>query len=164
MIKPTGYKITWMTYHLTQIIIQITIYDKTQFSATCLMSHTVRLLCPWDSPGKNTGVGCQALLQEIFLIQGSNPQVLHLLHWHVDSLPLVPPGKPISTEVSFKLRQCDCSMCVLINIIYCFLIKMCRWETKEKQASVLSGLESDSLGLKFGFRPLCKVLYVSFHP
>ena len=24
-----------------------------------------RLLCPWDSPGKNTGVGCHALLQGI---------------------------------------------------------------------------------------------------
>ena len=31
-----------------------------------------RLLCSWDSPGKNTGVGCHALLQEIFLTQGSN--------------------------------------------------------------------------------------------
>ena len=30
-----------------------------------------RLLCPWDSPGKNTGVGCHAFLQGIFLIQGS---------------------------------------------------------------------------------------------
>ena len=26
-----------------------------------------RLLCPWDSPGKNTGVGCHFLLQGIFL-------------------------------------------------------------------------------------------------
>ena len=26
-----------------------------------------RLLSPWDSPGKNTGMGCQALLQGIFL-------------------------------------------------------------------------------------------------
>ena len=26
-----------------------------------------RLLCPWDSLGNNTGVGCHALLQEIFL-------------------------------------------------------------------------------------------------
>ena len=26
-----------------------------------------KLLCPWDSPGKNTGVGCHALLQRIFL-------------------------------------------------------------------------------------------------
>ena len=25
-----------------------------------------RLHCPWDSPGKNTGVGCHALLQGIF--------------------------------------------------------------------------------------------------
>ena len=31
-----------------------------------------RLLCPWDSPGKNTGVGCHALIQVIFLTQGSN--------------------------------------------------------------------------------------------
>ena len=29
-----------------------------------------RLLCPWDSPGKNTGVGCHFLLQGIFLTQG----------------------------------------------------------------------------------------------
>ena len=31
-----------------------------------------RLLCPWDDPGKNTGVGCHFLLQGIFLTQGSN--------------------------------------------------------------------------------------------
>ena len=36
-----------------------------------------RLLCPWDFPGKNTGVGFHALLQGIFPIQGSS---LHLLH------------------------------------------------------------------------------------
>ena len=30
------------------------------------------LLCPWDSPGKNTGVGCHALRQGIFPTQGSN--------------------------------------------------------------------------------------------
>ena len=32
-----------------------------------------RLLCPWDSPGKNTGVGCHVLLQGIFPTQGWNP-------------------------------------------------------------------------------------------
>ena len=36
-----------------------------------------RLPCPWDSPGKNTGVGYHAPLQGIFLTQGLN---LHLLH------------------------------------------------------------------------------------
>ena len=43
-------------------------------------------VCPWDSPGKSTGVGCHALLQGIFTIQGSNS---HLLHWQVGSLQLV---------------------------------------------------------------------------
>ena len=38
--------------------------------------------------GKNTGVGCHFLLQGIFLTQGSNLSLLHLLHWQVDSLPL----------------------------------------------------------------------------
>ena len=36
-----------------------------------------RLLSPWDFPGKNTGVGCHFLLQEIFPTQGSNPGLPH---------------------------------------------------------------------------------------
>ena len=56
--------------------------------------QSARLLCPRDSPGKNTRVGCHALLQGIFLTQGSNPCLLHLLHWQAGSLPLAPPGKP----------------------------------------------------------------------
>ena len=36
-----------------------------------------RLLCPWNSPGKNTGVGSHSLLQGIFPTQGSNPGLLH---------------------------------------------------------------------------------------
>ena len=36
-----------------------------------------KLLRPWDSPGKNTGVGCHALLQGIFSTQGSNPSLPH---------------------------------------------------------------------------------------
>ena len=54
---------------------------------------TTRLLCPWDSPGKNTRVGYCVLLQEIFLSQGLNPHFLGLLHWQAGSLPLVPPAK-----------------------------------------------------------------------
>ena len=54
----------------------------------------IRLLCPWDFPGKNTGMGCHALLQGIFLTQGLNPRFSHLLHWQEGSLPLAPPGKP----------------------------------------------------------------------
>ena len=36
-----------------------------------------RLLCPWDSPGKNTGVGSLSLLQGNFPTQGLNPGLLH---------------------------------------------------------------------------------------
>ena len=35
-------------------------------------SWTVWILCPWNFPGKNTGVGCHFLLQGIFPTQGSN--------------------------------------------------------------------------------------------
>ena len=35
------------------------------------------LLCPWDLPGKNTGVGCHFLLQGIFPTQRWNPSLLH---------------------------------------------------------------------------------------
>ena len=34
--------------------------------------YPARLLCPWNSPGKNTGVGCHFLLQGIFPTQGLN--------------------------------------------------------------------------------------------
>ena len=36
-----------------------------------------KLLCPWNSPGKNTGVDSHSLLQEIFLTQGSNLGLPH---------------------------------------------------------------------------------------
>ena len=51
-----------------------------------------RLLCPWNSLGKNTRVGCHTLLQGIFSTQGSNPglplcrQILYRLS-HKDWIP-----------------------------------------------------------------------------
>ena len=35
------------------------------------------LLCPWNSAGRNTGVGCHFLLQGIFPTQGSKPGLPH---------------------------------------------------------------------------------------
>ena len=50
-----------------------------------------RLLCPWYSPGKNTGVGSHAFLWGIFLTQGSSPSLLHcrqiLYHWATREAP-----------------------------------------------------------------------------
>ena len=56
------------------------------------------LVCPWDCLGKNTGMGCNALFQGIFLTQRWNLRLLHLLHWQAGSLQLVPSGKPITSS------------------------------------------------------------------
>ena len=54
-----------------------------------------RLLGPWNFPGKNTVVDCHFLLLGIFLTQGSNLRLLHLLYWQADSLPLHHLGRLI---------------------------------------------------------------------
>ena len=60
--------------------------------------YPAKLLCPWDSPGKNTAVSCHAFHQGIFLAQGSKPGVSCLLHWQVGCLSLAPTGKPQSSK------------------------------------------------------------------
>ena len=59
-----------------------------------------RLLCPWDSPGKNTGVGCHALLQGIFPTQESN---LCLLHCRQSLYPLSHVGSPNADHIIWHL-------------------------------------------------------------
>ena len=44
-------------------------------SNSCSPMDSTRLLCPWHSPGKNTGVGCYFVLQ-IFPTQETNPGLL----------------------------------------------------------------------------------------
>ena len=81
-----------------------------------------RILCPWNPPGKNTGVSCHSLLQGIFLTQGSNLGLLHcrwilyhlnyqgslfwlfILIWKFYCLRLMPKRKlkPNSLQVSLS--------------------------------------------------------------
>ena len=70
-----------------------------------------------DSSGKNTGVGCRALLQGIFLTQGSNLHLLHLLHWQADSLPLNHLGSLISCLVLLTLPP-KYSLCIALFYSY----------------------------------------------
>ena len=55
------------------------------------------IFCLWNSPGKNTGVGCHFLLQGIFLTQGSNLNLLRLLHCR----QILYPGATRETPVGF---------------------------------------------------------------
>ena len=59
---------------------------------------------PWDSPGKNTGVGCHALLQGIFLTLGSN----QLLHYR---------------QILYSWATEETYMCVCVCVCVC----VCAW-------------------------------------
>ena len=63
--------------------------DSLLYMWLCVCACSIMTLCdsracsppsssdPWNSPGKNTGVGCHSLFQGIFLTQGLNPGLLH---------------------------------------------------------------------------------------
>ena len=60
------------------------IYPSSEVAQTCMSDSSgphglqpSRLLCPWDFPGKSTGVGCHFLLQGIFPNQGLNLGLPH---------------------------------------------------------------------------------------
>ena len=91
------------------------IYLIVQFQCMCMYAKSLQscpTLCdPMDgsSPGSSVhGILQARMLERIdmpssrgsFQTQGSNPYFLHLLHWQVGSLPLVPPGKPQCTCIS----------------------------------------------------------------
>ena len=64
---------------------QITLKVKSESVSHSAVSNSLRphgwkparLLCLWDFPGKNTGVGTHSLLQGIIPTQGYNPGPLH---------------------------------------------------------------------------------------
>ena len=57
------------TKHLFMSLFKVLVIQ----SCPTLCNFTDCSLCPWNSPGKNTGVDCHFLLWGIFLTQGSNP-------------------------------------------------------------------------------------------
>ena len=68
-------------------------YLVTKLCPTLLQPHGLQptmLLCPWDYPGKSTGVGCHFLLQGIFLTQGLNRVPCLAGRFFTTE----PPGKP----------------------------------------------------------------------
>ena len=74
-----------------------------------------RLLRPWDSPGKNTGVGCQLLLQEIFPTQGIEPRSPAL---QAVALTSEPPGKHRLIQNTSLLFSLAVSLLTCTNLIW----------------------------------------------
>ena len=76
-----------------------------QSCLTLLQLHGLepaRLLCPWDFPGKNTGVRSVSLLQGIFPTQGSNLGLLHC-RWILYLLSY--RGSPVLWLVIYSLKK-----------------------------------------------------------
>ena len=64
----------------TQLSTQNTVQFSRLVVSNSLWPHGLflaKLICPWYSPGKDTGVGCQSLLQGIFPTQGPNASLSH---------------------------------------------------------------------------------------
>ena len=89
-------------------------------SSRCHGLQPARLLCPWNSLGKNTGVGCHFLLQGIFLVQGLNLGLLHFRQilpcsyssriimeskHSVQTHEILIPLPPSSQQLSYSNRQ-----------------------------------------------------------
>ena len=66
-------KIIWKIY----LIYQMFDGEKWKFLSSVWLFETSWLYSPWNSPGRNTGVGSLSLLQEIFLNQESYQGLLH---------------------------------------------------------------------------------------
>ena len=117
-------------YSLWRIILHI---EGQPLNFMCMLSHSImsdslwphgqdptRLLSPWDFPGKNTGVGYHLLLQWIFPTLGSNPCLLHLLHWQEKCLPLCHLGSPsITSSCLVSVSKCPIIM-ITTSVSYKF--------------------------------------------
>ena len=98
-----------------------------------------RLLCPWDSPGKNTGVGLSCPFPGDLPDPGIEPMSPAL---QADSLLSEPPGKPC-----LSVHYANSSSC-LFSVIFCtdFFLKKSLKETQafptlpSEQGALLHGL------------------------
>ena len=77
--------------------------------------QSIRLLCPWDFPGKNTGMGCNFLLPGFSLTQGLN-QCLHVSCIEGRFFTTEPPGKLIYV-FCFFLISLTMNICQLALVV-----------------------------------------------
>ena len=72
----------WWCFLVTKLLSESFV---TPWTVACQSIEGCRLLCPWDSPDKNTGMGCHFLFQDIFPNPGIKPTPPAL---QADYLPL----------------------------------------------------------------------------
>ena len=77
----------------TQIQVEVFVFSRVGLCHPYRLQPS-RILCPWDSPGKNTAVGCHFSSPGGLPDPGIDPSLLQLLLWQVDSLQLSHLGSP----------------------------------------------------------------------
>ena len=111
----------------------------------CDSMELTKLLCPWDSPGKNTGVGCYSILQGICPTQGSNPGLLHcrqiLCHLSYRGGPKIHYFKVSFALTYFHVSRDNIDKEILD--LYCFLVLLSikqplKWSEVKWSHSVMS--------------------------
>ena len=99
----------WITLlYAWNIVSQLRVCVSRSVVSNSLQLHGLepaRLLYPWDSPDKNTGVGCHLLLQGIFPNQRSNPRLLCLPHCRQILNHLSHQRNPQSTIFQFLKKK-----------------------------------------------------------
>ena len=121
--------------------LQVTNFQRCECAPVCQLSHhccylvaqlcptllqpcglqPVRLFCPWDFPGKNTGVGCHFLLHRIFPDPGielTSPALAGRF------FTTEPPGKPYCTPLLYFSRYCTVRLSVFI-FVFVFVYYLC---------------------------------------
>ena len=96
----------------------------------CDPMEPARLLCPWDCPGKNTGVGCHSLLHGIFQTQGSNLSLPHcrqiLYHLSHQGHPCLPTRvTTIQTSIVIVLHVYEFNVNKIIHTVFFFFWLLC---------------------------------------
>ena len=79
-IKGISFSILCLEIHLSEFCKLWKHFSSRYVSCSVMSDALWPIYCPWDFPGKNTGVGGHFLLQGLFPIQGSNPGILGLLY------------------------------------------------------------------------------------
>ena len=109
----------------------------------------VRLLYPWDSPGKNTGVDCQSFLQMVFLTQGSNPGLLHCrqILYHLSYSEDLGQGESESEVSQLCPTLCDPMDCSLpVSSVHEFSRQKC-WRGLSCPSEHIFPTQGSNLGL-----------------
>ena len=86
-----------------------------------------------ESPGTNTGVGCHALLQGIFLTQGLNPR---LLHWQAGSSPLSHLGRLPGIPLGSKFKGLSETLVVVMVVLTRMLGRTGVWGGEDMKVNI----------------------------